>query len=74
MCGRKRGHVDPTQRQRASTLASRVVIVPSRVVAACVPLDSEGELRILHTCSCTLHYTVLKHLWLLKAGGLLLSF
>ena len=44
------GHLDSTKRQRASTLAGRVVIVLSRVIAICaVPLDFQEKLRILRT-------------------------
>ena len=45
-----RGHLDSTQRQRASTPAAWVVIVLCGVLAFCaLPLDSQEKLRILRT-------------------------
>ena len=59
------GHLDSTQRQCASTLAGQVVIVLSRVMFFL--WTSRRSFAFCPQCSCMLHYTVLKHLWLLKA-------
>ena len=57
------GHVDSTQRKRASALTGRAVTVIRRIIAVCaLPLDFRKNFAFCAFCFGMLLYTVLKSL------------